>query len=262
MSTVSANIQVNFASFAADTPFELVVDDTEQEGSSPVQLVLPASLVDKLYVKTWGVATWKVVPNHIIGKPENNAWAPLKKMEAPGQKRVKVFCSLADAGTIQIIVDNGPKNIEYSKWEVQWRDTYNSTFKPSSFDPHWSGQYQFLPEWVEKKTKSTVNTAVCIGRRYDQITEALTWSGEVRKRLRYNYDNPAVEIYQKTLFRNRRGEIVPDPVYDPDKGEFFTTCEAIGALVVRYSPGYSVFNILYGIDECDWKERRLRTTII
>ncbi|MBF0349201.1 MAG: hypothetical protein HQL81_16155 [Magnetococcales bacterium] len=90
-----------------------------------------------------------------------------------------------------------------------------------------------------------MNTAYPLGRRYDPVVEALTWSGEVTKRLRYFYDSPQVEIMQETVFRDRNGVVLPDPVYDPQRGTFSTRGEAIGALVVRYSPGYSLYRIMY-----------------
>ncbi|MEO5330554.1 MAG: hypothetical protein H7839_00915 [Magnetococcus sp. YQC-5] len=89
------------------------------------------------------------------------------------------------------------------------------------------------------------NPQKSMGRRYDEITEAVTWSNEVWKSLRYPYDNPKTEIIEKTAFRDKTGKIIADPVYDKSKGGFFTTTEAIGALVVRYQPGYSLFNIKY-----------------
>ncbi|MBF0341455.1 MAG: hypothetical protein HQL95_10915, partial [Magnetococcales bacterium] len=81
--------------------------------------------------------------------------------------------------------------------------------------------------------------------RYEPVVEAITWTGEVRKRLRYPYDHPGVEIIQQTTFRDRSGAVVPSPRYDPVKAEFYTEKEAFGGIVVRYSSGFALYEILY-----------------
>ncbi|MBF0148408.1 MAG: hypothetical protein HQL85_19820 [Magnetococcales bacterium] len=234
MGEVSTNLQVNFQSFAADTPFELVVEDTGQEGNKPVQVEFDLFNFKFTVIHAWGLATSKGASTRIESEI-------LEKMLVPGEKRIKVYCSNADALSVRIIVDNGEKVVEYS--EYQWESSTTS-----SLGSHCCGSVkpdQYRLERKEIKRTAKVNTAYPLGRRYDPVVEALTWSGEVTKRLRYFYDSPQVEIMQKTVFRDRNGVVLPDPVYDPQRGTFSTRGEAIGALVVRYSPGYSLYRIMY-----------------
>lgn len=234
MGKISANLQINFASFAADTPFELVVEGTDQDGKKPVQVQFNLFSFKFTIIHAWGIATSK-------GKGAGIDSDILEKMLVPGEKRIKVYCSQADALSVKLIVDNGEKTFEYS--EYQWE-----TSKISAFGTHCCGSVkpdQYQQTWKEIKRMVKANTSISLGRRYDPIVEALTWSGEVTKRLRYFYDNPQVEIMQKTVFRDRKGNILPDPVYNPQRGTFSTSGEAIGAIVVRYKPGYSLYRIVY-----------------
>ncbi|MBF0143048.1 MAG: hypothetical protein HQL59_06270 [Magnetococcales bacterium] len=234
MGETTANLAINFAAFAAETPFELVVDDTGQAGNRPVEVEYSNDL--SVFMQAWGLASWQ---------GSATGFEPLEKMLAPGQKRVKVYCSAADAPSIKILVDNGEATFTHT--EVKWRAVAVAGPFPNwgPFFTHTVPSASWRWEKVEIPHTLPINTATLVGRRFDPLVEAITWSGEIRKRLRYNYDNPAIEIIQKTLFRNRQGAIMPDPVYDPDKGEFHTSGEATGAIVVRYSPGYSLYNIAY-----------------
>ncbi|MBF0141725.1 MAG: hypothetical protein HQL74_15810, partial [Magnetococcales bacterium] len=227
MGEVSASLQVNFQSFAADTPFELVTEDTEQEGKKPVQVKFNLYGASLIIIRTWDLATSKytTTSNSDI----------LEKMLVPGEKRIKIYCSNYDALSVNIIVDNGEKAFEY--WESRWEAYNESTLGVAAYEWHLNR--------IDTKRTVKVNVAYPLGRRYDSVIEALTWSGEVSKRLKYFYDSPQVEIMQKTVFRDRNGTVLPDPVYDPERGTFSTRGEAIGALVVRYKPGYSLYRVVY-----------------
>ncbi|MBF0143549.1 MAG: hypothetical protein HQL59_08870 [Magnetococcales bacterium] len=139
------------------------------------------------------------------------------QVTVPGRKRVKLHCSEAAAQGVTLFVDNGPAVINTTEWVRGFE----------------------VPRTV------AVNTAVSLGRRSEPVVEALTWSGEVRKRLRWFYDEPEVEIIQQTIFRDRQGNMVDPPRYDPQRGEFFTRGETFGALVVRYAAGFSLYEVLY-----------------
>jgi hypothetical protein len=54
-----------------------------------------------------------------------------------------------------------------------------------------------------------------------------------------------VEIIQQTMFMDKNGTPVPSPQYDAARAEFFTAGEAFGGIVVRYSPGFSLFEVTY-----------------
>ncbi|MBF0309804.1 MAG: hypothetical protein HQL56_09770 [Magnetococcales bacterium] len=143
---------------------------------------------------------------------QNRPFVPLDMLQ-PGRKRVKLFCSRTASQGLTLLVDNGPRSLILDNQNV------------------------------------TVNTAFSLGRRSDSVLEDLTWNGEVRKRLRFFYDQPEVEVIQKTVFRNRQGQSIDSPRYDRQRGEFFCPGEAIGAMVVRYRPAFSLFEILYDSGE-------------
>ncbi|MBF0629108.1 MAG: hypothetical protein HQL91_12900, partial [Magnetococcales bacterium] len=76
-------------------PFELVVDGTDEVGSSPVQV---ASTTDiSVIMRAFGLASWQGAINGFV---------PLR-MVTPGRKRIKVFCPAEVMPSIRIIVDNG-----------------------------------------------------------------------------------------------------------------------------------------------------------
>ncbi|MBF0340351.1 MAG: hypothetical protein HQL95_05235 [Magnetococcales bacterium] len=188
MGQVSADLQIDFHSFAQESAFELVVEGTDQEGNKPVTVEYVSQAM--LFMQLWAEITW-----------HGTHGLEVLKMLTPGQKRVKVFCPQEMDKSIRIFVDNDKRAVR------------------------------------------------SMGRRCDTLTEALTWNGEVWKPLRYGYNRPQVTIIEKTTFRDRQGDLVADPKYDPGKGGFYTAGETIGALVVQYKPGYSLFNISYDTGE-------------
>ena len=88
--------------------------------------------------------------------------------------------------------------------------------------------------------------ASLIGRRSETVTETLTWTRASRKRLRLFHDSPDVEVIEQTTFRDSAGNIVDAPRYDPSLGEFYAPQEVVGAMVVRFNAGFSLFEITYG----------------
>nr|CRH06124.1 Conserved protein of unknown function [Candidatus Magnetococcus massalia] len=89
-------------------------------------------------------------------------------------------------------------------------------------------------------------TAVLIGRRSEPVVETITWTREHTKKLRWLYDQPEVEIIEQTSFRDEQGQVVDPPRYDRSRGEFHSGHKVIGALVVRYSAGFSLYEVQYG----------------
>ncbi|MBF0285913.1 MAG: hypothetical protein HQL51_15800 [Magnetococcales bacterium] len=195
----------------------LQVNFASREAESPFELVTGdndqggASPVQVAFTRLmvtvggWGSVSFRM-----------NEFTPLQ-MTVPGRKRVKLYCSERAAQGVTLFVDNGPSS---------FRVTEQMDLAGISRD-------------------ITVNTAVSLGRRSEPVVEALTWSGEVRKRLRWFHDQPGVEILQQTIFRDRSGAVVEGPRYDPQRGEFFTRREAFGALVARYAAGFSLFDVVY-----------------
>ncbi|MBF0171587.1 MAG: hypothetical protein HQK87_10980 [Nitrospinae bacterium] len=89
-------------------------------------------------------------------------------------------------------------------------------------------------------------TVRLIGRRSEPVVEALTWTREHAKRLRWFHDSPAVEVIERTPFRDSVGNRVDPPRYDRYRGEFHSPKDVIGALVVRYNAGFSLYEVTYG----------------
>ncbi|MBF0370312.1 MAG: hypothetical protein HQL52_12740 [Magnetococcales bacterium] len=88
-------------------------------------------------------------------------------------------------------------------------------------------------------------TVTLVGRRSEEVIETLTFTRENRKRLRYFHDSPDVEVIEQTTFRDLAGNTVDAPRYDQSLGEFYAPQGVIGALVVRFDSGYSLFEVTY-----------------
>ena len=88
-------------------------------------------------------------------------------------------------------------------------------------------------------------TATLVGRRSEEVIETLTFTRESRKRLKYFHDSPDVDVIEQTTFRDLAGNEVDAPRYDQSLGEFYAPQEVIGALVVRFDSGYSLFEVTY-----------------
>ncbi|MEO5350503.1 MAG: hypothetical protein H7836_12770 [Magnetococcus sp. YQC-3] len=238
MDEISADLQIQFASHAADAPFDLVVENTDQEGDVPVHVDYISDLI--IFMQSYNIATKNM--NDI-------RFEPLKKMLQPGRKRIKLYCPLADLPHIRIFVDNGEKKYSHIEVMQQWTKTSGSNVGVFGFTFGSVPMPHFVAEYTSTVVTAKVNIAVPIARLSAPITEAINWTGEVRKRLKYPYDQPSVEILQQTVFRDKNGAAIPPPVYDQQKGELFTADEATGALVVRYSPSFSVFEVVYDTGE-------------
>ncbi|MBF0341469.1 MAG: hypothetical protein HQL95_10985 [Magnetococcales bacterium] len=234
MAEITTELQIQFSSFDDEMPFELVVDGTDEVGSAPVQV---ASTTDiSVMVRAFGLASWQGAINGFV---------PLR-MVAPGRKRIKVYCPTDVMPAIRIIVDNGEttfREVRRVEELVTWTERNHYYYGMSLRGDTPNTRYRI--DVTEEIVDTPVNKAVLIGRRYEPVVEAITWTGEVRKRLRYPYDHPGVEIIQQTTFRDKSGAIVPTPSYDPLKAEFYTEKESFGAVVVRYSPGFALYEIIY-----------------
>ena len=207
MAEVTANLQIQFASSAADTPFELVVDDTEQEGSTPVQVFYVNSFF--VYLKWFNMGVQESTESQATD------FEPLSKMVAPGRKRIKVYCSLADTPHIKIMVDNGEK--KYSYIELKQNRSEINVYSHSEFSSFSVPRPQYVTGYTSTVVTTQVNYAKPISRISAPIVEAITWTGEQRKRLKYFYDQPSVEIIQKTVFFDKNGMEIPAPVYESGK---------------------------------------------
>lgn len=86
-----------------------------------------------------------------------------------------------------------------------------------------------------------------IGRREEPVTETLTWSRETGKRIRYFHGNPDCKIINQSTFRTATGDIVDPPrFYRHLDGYFYSPTPVLGALVVRYNAGFSLYEVTYG----------------
>lgn len=92
-------------------------------------------------------------------------------------------------------------------------------------------------------------TPIHLGRRAEPLIETLVWVRASSKRLRYFHDNPTVRIIDHTRFYDNRGEPCPLPEYDAGSGSFRHAREVTGALVVEYTPGFSLYEIVYDTGE-------------
>ncbi|MBF0192108.1 MAG: hypothetical protein HQL99_13355 [Magnetococcales bacterium] len=182
-------MRLDIASFAAQTPFELVVDDQDQGGNRPVSVTY--SKVE-IKVTQWSVAA--SVPDIV----------PLT-VKQTGLKRIKLYCSKADAVGVEV---------------------YDGSVTPSS--------------------RSTDVNVSNLGRRAEPLIETINWQGSTRQKLKYFYDAPSVEILHQTVFRDRTGRTLSAPQYDQTAGEFFTSAEAHGALIVKYYPEFTLLQASYG----------------
>ncbi|MBF0339382.1 MAG: hypothetical protein HQL95_00285 [Magnetococcales bacterium] len=234
MAEISADLQVNFGSFDKSTTFDVMVDETGLVGDSPVQVEFSPDLTVKII--SWEVAVWRGAK---AGIP------PILNMIAPGRKRIKVYCSKVNAASIKVFVDGGGGSVFSSKKPAWKPSVANPTASSSnaSFGVAKPINWKGMLETATEQIKSSV--AEVKGNRGDQIREAISWSGEIRKSLRYNYDSPNATVIHKSIFRNRDGDTIPAPVYDKDHGAFYTQEEAFGAIIVEYSPGYAMVNVTY-----------------
>ncbi|MBF0108771.1 MAG: hypothetical protein HQL76_06310 [Magnetococcales bacterium] len=172
--------------------------------------------------------------------------------------------SFAQDPVFELVVDgtdqegNKPVTIEHkcnavvsmSVWlQYTWNRPPNGFEALKMLTPGQKRVKVFCPKAMDKAVKIYVDNSResvrSMGRRNDPVTETLTWSGEVWKPLRYPYDNPEATIIERTVFRDRKGNRVAEPKYDRRRCGYATAMEAIGALVVQYAPGYSLFQIEY-----------------
>ncbi|MBF0453267.1 MAG: hypothetical protein HQL72_00445 [Magnetococcales bacterium] len=100
--------------------------------------------------------------------------------------------------------------------------------------------------------------ATALGRRTARRTETLTWTNRNSQSLRFTYDELSVEVVDKTRFFNREGHEVSPPVFLPDQGLFYHTEAVTGALVVQYSPEFSLFEVRYDMGEEQMDPDRFR----
>ncbi len=109
--------------------------------------------------------------------------------------------------------------------------------------------------YCPKATVSTVRLLVQggsskrLGRRQKPIVETLIWVRGQNRKLRYHYDQPTITIVDHTRFFNADGQESPLPVYDQSTGTFHHAQEVTGALVVRYAPGFLLYEIEYDVGE-------------
>ncbi|MBF0126640.1 MAG: hypothetical protein HQM02_05450 [Magnetococcales bacterium] len=177
------------------------------------------------------------------------------------------FQSFAEGTSFALVVDgtdqegNRPVIVDYESkawllmqmWgEIEWKGAHGlEILKVKS--PGEKRVKLYCPNSMARAVRIFVDNDTravqSMGRRHDEITEALTWNNEVWKRLQHPYDTPSVTIIQQTTFRDRQGKPIPAPKYDRNQGGFFASQEAFGALVVRYKPGYSLFKITYDAGE-------------
>ncbi|MEO5349735.1 MAG: hypothetical protein H7836_08825 [Magnetococcus sp. YQC-3] len=136
MAEISADLQIQFASHAADAPFELVVENTDQKGDVPVHVDYISDLI--IFMQSYNIDTKNM--NDI-------RFEPLKKMLQPGRKRIKLYCPLADLPHIWIFVDNGEKKYSHIEVMQQWTKSPGSNVGVFGFTfgsvpmPHFVAEY-------------------------------------------------------------------------------------------------------------------------
>ena len=101
-------------------------------------------------------------------------------------------------------------------------------------------------------------TAALLGRRQTLITETLTWTNKHSQALRFTYDNPTAVVVDKTRFFTIDGQEVEPPTYISSQAMFHHEQEVTGALVVEYSPEYSLFEVTYGMGEEQMEPERFK----
>ncbi|MBF0310534.1 MAG: hypothetical protein HQL56_13495 [Magnetococcales bacterium] len=210
--TVSSSLQIAFNSRLAKLPFELVTDDDDQGGDAPVQVQYLDLCVE---VDHWG--KWRYF--------NDSNYSPLR-MVAPGVKRVKLYCPAQLGDGVTFRIDSG--EYVFSTPEIP----------PGFFTPPMPGG-----------TRVPINRAKPLGRRREKVVEGVEFSGEVRKALRWPYGEPDCLTLGEWPFFSAKGEPMPTPRYDRQRGEFFATGETFGALLVEYWTEYSLFEFYYDTGE-------------
>jgi hypothetical protein len=103
-----------------------------------------------------------------------------------------------------------------------------------------------------------VGQATNLGRREEKITETLTWTNKRSQSLRFTYDNPTAVIIDKTRFFAEDGSEVDAPSFIPGRAVFHHNQAVTGALVVEYSPEFSLFEIEYEMGEEQIDQERFK----
>ncbi|MBF0418118.1 MAG: hypothetical protein HQL86_07720 [Magnetococcales bacterium] len=88
-------------------------------------------------------------------------------------------------------------------------------------------------------------TAGALGRRQESLIETLTWVGARSRRLRYHYDRPEVRILEQSRFFDAQGAETHAPRFDPESASFVHDQQVTGALVIEYTPEFSLYEITY-----------------
>ncbi|MBF0358952.1 MAG: hypothetical protein HQL70_10120 [Magnetococcales bacterium] len=101
------------------------------------------------------------------------------------------------------------------------------------------------------KVKIYSGSASSVGRRQERVLETLTWTNKTSQSLKFPYDNPTAVVVDKTSFFNQSGEEVEPPTYIPNQGIFHHSQTVTGAVVVEYSPEFSLFEVEYDMGEMD-----------
>ncbi|MBF0448588.1 MAG: hypothetical protein HQL67_10330 [Magnetococcales bacterium] len=97
-----------------------------------------------------------------------------------------------------------------------------------------------------------------LGRRQAPLTEVLTWTNSQNRSLKYAYDHPNVRIIDKTPFYDENGQEQSPPGYIPHLGAFYHPQPVTGALVVEYSPAFSLFEVTYTLGEEQMEAARFK----
>ncbi|MBF0131004.1 MAG: hypothetical protein HQL75_00245 [Magnetococcales bacterium] len=287
MTDISADLQVAFNSFSKTFPLEIVTGD--DNSGSPILLKYSNNKVFTVNGNIVGglslnapkmkdnTVTYSYTYDNYFSKEENtrrinNAIEGIRRafadeatfatawrspgnvfMMSMGEKIVRIYCSKDTAKSLEIIVDNGEKT--YTMTRVVGWDGQSVSYKPD-FAP-WYDFVQPVPVYGTVNVKC--NTAQRIQRKSIPIFETLSWEGEGSKfkSLKYFYDQPVCVLRHTTVFRDLSGKEIPGPVYDRARGEWSTTVDAIGAIIVSYEPEFEEYAISYDIGkdlitESDW----------
>lgn len=238
MSDVTASLQIQFVPRETLLPFEIVAD-----------LNTPA-------VVSFG-------PGHYAKVDIRNIQPWVLGTEGLGEQRVRVYCSASEAATVRLYAE-GPDKTEM--WRPLGRKVMARTRFPVAYSlaSAWIGS--FTPEYVATTiedvecTIGPTNILTSMGRRSAPLIESLSWAGDYAQSLKYPYDSPEVAIKYQTDWRDRYGNLVAGPIYNPSRGEFRAASPLYGGMIIQYHPFYTLYSLQYDTGrsavatEAHWRE--------
>ena len=88
------------------------------------------------------------------------------------------------------------------------------------------------------------NQIVYLGRFTDTITEEVTFNNSGSEEIKYWYDNPTITILSKSIFVNKLGQTIADPVYRGN-GVYTLSEPGYGSLFITYQASFFKYRVFY-----------------